>query len=230
MMKAPGSLGKLRRVLKLGLQLSTLPVARLTIRPQSDPGQTRAAYDHFTRPHPKYKLFRHKSMGMALIDLSAYPSPSAYLEALSDAGATARQSRKAEERGYELREIDHAGYRSGIEEIRIAADECQAPLLASVGDAHEGSRCYGAFDAGGRLVACCRIGLYGNFASADELVGYKNRDGVMYLVLSGIACRLIEEGAVDYFMCDSFLDAKAGQRKFKRRLGFRPYRVRYALD
>jgi hypothetical protein len=70
---------------------------------------------------------------------------------------------------------------------------------------------------------------YMALASADELVAYKNRDGVMYLMLTGIVCQLIEESGIDYFMYDSFLDAKAGQRKFKRRLGFRPYRVRYDL-
>jgi hypothetical protein len=216
-------------LLKLSLQLSTLPVAQLTIGAHRDPAHTRAAYDHFTRPHPKYKLFRHKSMGMALIELAAYPSPAAYLAALSVPGGRAPQSRKAAERGYQLREIDHDGYQGGMQEILVAADQRRLRLLSAALDAGERCRCYGAFDAEGRLVACCRVGLYGNFASAEELVGYKNRDGVMYLMLSGIVCRLIEEGGVDYFMCDSFLDAKAGQRKFKRRLGFRPYRVRYAL-
>jgi hypothetical protein len=48
-------------------------------------------------------------------------------------------------------------------------------------------------------------------------------------MLAGIVCQLIEESGIDYFMYDSFLEAKAGQRKFKRRLGFRPYRVRYDL-
>jgi hypothetical protein len=118
---------------------------------------------------------------------------------------------------------------SGNGEHNFAADQRQAKLLPDPSDAYERSRCYGAFNAGGQLVAYCNIGLYGNFASAEELVGYKNRDGMMYLMLAEIVCRLIEEDGIDYFMCDSFFDAKAGHRKFKRRLGFRPYRVRYAL-
>jgi hypothetical protein len=228
-MKAPSALSKLRRLLKLSLQLSTLPVARLTVRALSHPDRARAAYDHFTRPHPKYKLFRNKSMGMALIDLSGFTSSSAYLQAVDETGRGAPQSRKAESRGYLLRQIDRDGYLDDIEQINIAADQRQPSTVSDPFDGHEHCRYYGAFDAGGRLVAYCIVGLHGNFASADELVAYKNRDGVMYLMLTGIVCELIEERGVDYFMYDSFLEAKAGQRKFKRRLGFRPYRVRYDL-
>jgi hypothetical protein len=229
-MKAPSTFSKLRRLLKLSLQLSTLPVARLTFHAQSHPDRTRAAYDHFTRPHPKYKLFRNKSMGMALIDLSGFTSPSAYLQAVCEDGCGAPQSRKAESRGYLLRQIDRDGYLDDIEQISIAADNQRQPrTVTDPFDGHEHCRYYGAFDADGKLVAYCNVGLYGNFASADELVAYKNRDGVMYLMLTGIVCQLIEETGIDYFMYDSFLDAKAGQRKFKRRLGFRPYRVRYDL-
>jgi hypothetical protein len=228
-MKAPSSFGKLRRLLKLSLQLSSLPVARLTFRAHSQPDRTRAAYEHFTRPHPKYRLFRNKSMGMALIDLTGFTSPSAYLEAACEDVRGGSQSRKAESRGYALREIDRERCREDIARINAAAEERQPRTVFDPFDGHEKCRCFGAFDADGRLVAYCNVGLYGNFASADELAAYKNRDGVLYLMLTGIVCQMIEEGGIDYFMYDSFLEAKAGQRKFKRRLGFRPYRVRYDL-
>jgi len=39
----------------------------------------------------------------------------------------------------------------------------------------------------------------------------------------------IEEGEADYFMYDTYLGAKPGLRDFKRRVGFQPYRARYAL-
>jgi hypothetical protein len=70
---------------------------------------------------------------------------------------------------------------------------------------------------------------YGNFAATDQLMGYKSQDGIMYLLLLTIICRLIEEREVDYFMYDTFLGAQPGLRDFKRRVGFRPYRARYEL-
>jgi hypothetical protein len=89
--------------------------------------------------------------------------------------------------------------------------------------------CHGVFDAQDRLVAYCSMGRYGNFVATDQLMGYKNQDGIMYLLLLKIICRLIEEHEVDYFMYDTFLGAQPGLRDFKRRVGFRPYRARYEL-
>jgi hypothetical protein len=133
-----------------------------------------------------------------------------------------------------VREIDRPAWLDAIADINSVPEQRQgrpldenSPLLASGGRGH--ARCYGAFDQAGRLVAYCTVAFFGNFATAEELVGYKSRDGVMYLMLTEIICQLIDEGKLEYFMYDAFLGARAGARKFKRRLGFQPYRVRYLL-
>lgn len=218
------------------VQLSTLPVARLCFRPQLAPEQIRAAYRDFTRPHPRYKVFRHKSMGMALIDLARFDSPLAYLDSIRTRGYGAPQGEKARLRGYHWREIERAAYIEEIRRLTMPEEERQvwpaeaasATKAPAIGEA-EHFRSYGTFDPDGRLVAYCRVGVFGNFASAEQLAGYKNRDGVLYLMLTEIICALIADGEVDYFMYDSFLGVRSGLRKFKRKLGFAPYRVRYAL-
>ncbi|MFL6672679.1 MAG: hypothetical protein ACJ8LG_05220 [Massilia sp.] len=221
-------------MLRLSIQLSTLPVARLCFRPQANPEPIRAAYKHFTGPHPKYKVFRNKSMGMALLDLSRFGNSFAYLEAVGERGYAGPQGRKAKLRGYRVREIDRLAHLDEIAHINQSPEQRQgrplshaSPLLA-LGDPRH-LRCYGTFNQHGRLVAYCHVGFFGNFATAEELAGYKNRDGVMYLMLTEIICQLIEEGKLEYFMYDAFLGARAGARKFKRRLGFQAYRVRYML-
>jgi hypothetical protein len=78
-------------------------------------------------------------------------------------------------------------------------------------------------------LAYCAMGRYSNFVATDQLMGYKNQDGIMYPLPSTIICRLIEEVDIDYFMYDTYLGAKSGLRDFKRRVGFQPYRARYAL-
>jgi hypothetical protein len=109
--------------------------------------------------------------------------------------------------------------------------EAQQCNLVAVGSLqYKYCKHFGAFDQTGALAAYCRVNFYGNFAAVEELIGCKNRDGVMYMLLSEIVCRLINEAFLDYFMCDGFLDTKAGLRRFKRRLGFEPYRVRYATS
>ena len=78
-------------------------------------------------------------------------------------------------------------------------------------------------------------------ASVDENVNIKitedgviavngvKTDGVMYLLLADIACRLIDEHRYNYLMYDTYLGALPGLREFKRELGFAPYRIRYAI-
>lgn len=89
---------------------------------------------------------------------------------------------------------------------------------------------FGAFDKEGQLVAYCNVGLFGNFGATEQLLGYKNRDGVMYFLLTEVVGLLIENREVSYFMYDTFFGAKDGLRDFKRRVGFRPYRARYTLE
>ncbi len=90
-------------------------------------------------------------------------------------------------------------------------------------------RCFGVFRPDGQLVGYCSFGIYGNFAATDKLLGIKNKDGAMYLLLVEVVSFLIGQRGVEFFMYDTYLGAREGLQSFKRRVGFRPYRVRYAI-
>ena len=236
-METPELFGKLMERARLVLELARLPVVRLRFEQRRNPDAIRHAHALFTRPHPRYKVFRNKTMGIALIDLSAFGGhPGGYLHMVRRSGHAGPQSRKAAARGYHLRRIDRNEHIDEIHAIHTSCEERQGrPLDASyrvkkrVYENAPHFECHGVFDAGGRLVAYCSMGRYGNFVATDQLMGYKNQDGIMYLLLLKIICRLIEEREVDYFMYDTFLGAQPGLRDFKRRVGFRPYRARYEL-
>jgi hypothetical protein len=235
-MKTPGLISKLRRLPQLLLELASLPAARLSFHLHLNPDQVRAAYRNFTRPHPKYKVFRNKSLGIALIDLTSFDGTAEYLATVRQRGYAGPQGRKAKSRGYCLREIDRNDYVDEIHAINTSSDMRQGRPMDSCYlekklryEQQPHCKCYGAFNADKRLVAYCNVCIFGNFAATDQLLGYKNGDGVMYLLLMEIICELIDDGRLDYFMYDTFLGAQPGLRDFKRRIGFRPYRVRYAL-
>lgn len=80
-----------------------------------------------------------------------------------------------------------------------------------------------------KLVAYCNLGMFGSFAMVDRVLGIRNGDGAMYLLMTDIAGELIAEGKLDYLMYDTFFGALPGLRDFKRRLGFLPYRARYSF-
>lgn len=235
-MKIRSFIHHLQRACSLAVELATLPVARLCFRLHLNPEHIRATYNNFTRPHPRYKVFGNKSLGIALIDLTSYPTRADYLATVRHRGYAGPQGRKARSRGYGLRQINRNDYVDDIHAINTSSEVRQGRPMDSAYlekklryDEQSHFKCYGAFNAVGKLVAYCNIGFFGNFAATDQLLGYKNGDGVMYLLLQEIICQLIDDGELEYFMYDTFVGAQPGLRDFKRRVGFRPYRVRYAL-
>jgi hypothetical protein len=236
-MKTPATLQTLRDLFDLGLQLATLPVAKLCFHTQLHPQHVRAVYENFTRPHPRSKVFRNKSLGVALVDLTHFASPSAYLESLRQCGRAGQEGRRARARGYRIQVIDRNDHVDDIHAINTSSEMRQGrPMDPAYRqkrlhfEPHPHFRCYGVFSAQDQLVAYCNVAYFGNFATADQLLGYKNQDGVMYMLLADIICELIDERRLNYFMYDTYFGAKPGMRAFKRRFGFRPYRARYAIN
>lgn len=233
----PRLLRRLLWPLQVGAALVRLPTARLSFHTRLDPEHIRATYAGFTRPHPRYKLFPAKALGAALVHLGAFASPEDYLRSVRQRGHAGAQSRKAQARGYRLDEIDRNRHADEIHAINTSLARRQGrPMDRHYLDKQTRYvdrphyRYFGVFDAHGCLSAYCDLGYFGNFALADRLLGYHNQDGAMYLLLKEIICALIAERRVEYLMYDTFFGASPGLREFKRRNGFRPYRVRYRLD
>lgn len=236
-MDTPERFGKIAQHARLLLQLIRLPVARLRFEQGRHAEPIRRAHALFTRPHARYKVIGNKTMGMAVLDLKAFGGqPGAYLATVKRSGHAGPQSKKAAARGYQVRPIDRNDHVDDIHAIHTSSTERQGRPMdrgylvrKDAYDEEEHFECLGVFDADDRLAAYCSMARYGNFVATDQLMGYKNQDGAMYLLLSTIICRLIEQGDVDWFMYDTFLGAKTGLRDFKRRVGLQPYRVRYTL-
>ncbi|SEO05818.1 hypothetical protein SAMN05428959_104427 [Duganella sp. CF517] len=226
---------RLRALLRIAAEVARLPPARLRFDTALNPELVRHTHRLFTRPHPRYRLVRNKSIGIALIDLRAYASGAAYLHALRRRDYAGYHSRRARERGYTVVEIDRNDYIDDIHGINTSAGERQGrpmdPAYAARTERYpsDGLCHYGVLDKEGRLVAYGDVGVYGDFAATDRLLGYKNNDGVMYLLLADIACRLIDDGRLNYLMYDTYLGALPGLRNFKKKLGFQPYRIRYSI-
>ncbi|HEX8405435.1 MAG TPA: hypothetical protein VF670_12510 [Duganella sp.] len=227
---------RLQSTLRLLGDILRLPKARLRFDTALNPELVRRVHRLFTKPHPRCPLVRHKSLGIALIDLRAFASGEAYLHALRKRDYAGYHSRRARERGYTVVEIDRNDYIDDIHLINISLAQRQGrpmdPAYATKTeyyDPADGLRHFGVLDSNGRLVAYSDVGIYGDFAATNRLLGVKNSDGVMYLLLADVACRLIDAGSLNYFMYDTYLGALPGLRDFKRKLGFQPYRIHYSI-
>jgi hypothetical protein len=216
--------------------LLRLPVARLEFDARIEPANVLSTYRYFTKRHLKYKIIQHKSWGAALIDLAQCDTRDKYFDRIKGKNCGAWHAKRARARGYVLAEIDRNRHVDAIHDIHTSVDERQGrPMDARYlekqlrFDTLANFRYYGVLDAKGKLMAYATIGHYGNFSAFDQLIGYRNNDGIMHLLVSEIVARLIDEGQVRYVMYDTYFGALPGLRQFKTVLGFEPYRAQFRL-
>ncbi|USX24835.1 hypothetical protein NHH73_19730 [Oxalobacteraceae bacterium OTU3CINTB1] len=233
-------MNKLANQCKLMLDVVRLPVAKLCFDTSFHPDDVRETHRRFTSPHPKYKVFGYKQLGVALIDLRRLAGTAACADGITGVSGAATYVSKARRRGYSLAEIDRNDHVDAIHDINTSLDSRQGrPMDASYRDkkvhyeTQSHYRYFGVFNKEGKLMAYCNIGRYGNFTAFSQLIGYRNNDGVMHLLVTDIVSLLLRElqagHGPEFLMYDTFFGAQPGLRQFKTMLGFTPYRVRYSL-
>lgn len=216
-----------------------MPRARLEFHLERGPGQLRAVYRSFTSQQPGPQRPRYRTLGTALIDLGKFARPDDYRTAVSARDHAGDHARRARERGYVWQRIDRNDHLDDLHDIHAAAETRQGRPMdpayrvrPEYDDNGAPFECYGVFDPKGRLAAYCNIGVYGNFAATDRLLGYQNKHALLHFLLFEIVCMLIARRQQRYFMFGSWPDAvpaDPGQHDFKHRLGFQPYRVDYSI-
>jgi hypothetical protein len=218
-------------------QLLRLPVASLHFDSRIDPDDVPKTYRYYTQRHPRYKIIRNKTMGAALIDLGRYTDAPAYFEEIAGKNRGVWHAKRARSRGYVCAEIERNEHVDAIHAINTSLDERQGrPMDDKYRERTERFErqphfsYYGVLNPEGKLVAYANIGRYGNFSAFSQLIGIRNNDGIMHLMMVDIVARLLEEKQVRYVMYDTFFGAQPGLQQFKRVLGFQPYRVKYSLQ
>ena len=230
------TLSQLRRLWDMAADIVKLPLAHLQFDMALAPAEVSATYSKFTRRHPRYRIIGNKTIGAALVDTEQFASSAQYRESIGERNWGGYFARRAQARGYQFVRIDRNRYVDDIHAINQSMPERQGrPMDAGYRDrvAHytdcENFRYFGVLDRSGKLVAYCELGIYGNFALLSRLLGYRNNDGVMHFMIVEIVSLLISERNVRYAMYDTWFGASEGLKRFKTILGFKPYRVRYAL-
>lgn len=227
---------KLSQLFELGRTIVRLPAARLEFRRDLNPGDVARMHRHFTKRHPRYFVFQNKALGAALIDLSRFATHDAYMDTVKGSNSAATLTSKARKRGYQVVEIDRNDYIDPIHEINNSVEERQGrPMDAMYREkvmhfTNEKNYTYlGVLNPAGKLVSYMNLGLYGNFGAIDRIIGLRNNDGVMHLMVTDAVARLIKARAVRYLMYDTCFGASPGLLKFKTMLGFAPYRVKFTI-
>ena len=228
---------KLSRLFDLVRSIVRLPVARLEFRRAINPHDVARMHRYFTRRHPRYIVFQNKSLGAALVDLGKFASGDEYLASIKGRNAGEHHARKARAKGYTVVEIDRNDFIDEIHDVNNSVEMRQGRPMDEVYrdkvryfEPEKNFTHYGVLNAAGKLVAYGDLGWYGNFAAFNRVIGLRNNDGVMHLMVSDIVCRLIEQRKVRYLMYDTCFGASPGLLTFKKMLGFAPYRAKYSIQ
>ena len=228
---------QLSHLFELGRTIVRLPVAHLQFRRALNPSDVARMHQHFTRRHPRYLVFQNKSLGAALVDLSRFNDHQAYLESVKGSNSAAEHTRKARRKGYQVIEIERNTYIDQIHEINNSVELRQGrPMDESYRTKvlhfkNEKNYTYlGVVNPDGKLMSYIEFGLYGNFVAIDRLMGLRNNDGIMHLMVTDVVARLIAQRHARYLMYDTCFGASPGLLKFKTMLGFAPYRAKFSIQ
>ena len=227
---------KILRLAELVIDIAKLPVARLQFYLKLNPLEVDKMHRYFTMRHPRYKIFQNKSLGAALIDLAHHRGREAYINSIKGKNSGEQHARKALSRGYSVVEIDRNNYIDDIYQVNTSLSVRQGrPIDAIYREKvnhytqQKNYRYYGLLNNEGNLVAYGDVGHYGNFSAFNRIIGIRNNDGIMHLLVSEIVCQMIERNECRYMMYDTYFGASPGLRAFKTMLGFQPYRAKYSI-
>jgi hypothetical protein len=178
-------------------------------------------------------LVKFKSLGVALISLREFQQPDDYLKTVSGKNSAAYFSRKAERAGYRLEEFNAAQFQQEIIRIHLSADTRQGKELPDnyrneIDYPQNAYNRYMGVFKGEDLVGYLWLIRSGDVAVINRIMGHQDhlKEGIMYFLVTETISRLIRNNENNiHLMYDTYFGASDGLKMFKRRLGFKPYRV-----
>jgi len=236
-------MNKIKKIVTTINELYRLPKVKIKFCNFSEltKAKYKITYDYFTKPH-RLKLFKNKTLGVALIDLNLYTHFDIYYKSINGKNSAAYYARKAIKRGYKLIEIDRNNYIDDIYAINTSADIRQGQKMSSgylkrvkLYENEDNFKYFGIVNEDNKLLAYCNIGFYGEFSLVVSLLGHKEylNDGIMYLMMietNKIMFEEYKEQGYNYIMYDTFFGASSGLKKFKNKLGYKPYKVKWIWE
>jgi hypothetical protein len=190
----------------------------------------------FRRPHPRYKVIRFKTVGVALLPLDDITDADAYLATHSYAR---RRVRRAARLGYTVGVFNPDDRRAQLLEIHSSIPERQGrPMDPDYLDPHAVYETGPGFEYIGVfrddvVVGYSKLQYAGDIAAMMRILGHGDHldDGIMYLLTAEIVAHLKSvRPQARYLYYDTFFGAAAGMRRFKTQLGFRPHYVQWKRE
>lgn len=207
----------------------------------SGDSECKKSFDYFTKPHLKYKIIQNKKWGVAMLEL-----PDTFEEYINGQNKQLlrRKRKRAESKGYTFQNFPPLDRIDEMLEINKSMEIRQGRPMnpdylnkEKIADFFiKVPEVYGIFDEQDVLQAYGHTPICGEVFLFNRLLGHQDHlnNGVMYMLISEVVKRMIEQKRTDgvpiWAMYDTFLGASEGLWYFKERLGFKPYTVKWVWD
>jgi len=191
-------------------------------------------YKYFNSRHPRYLIIRNKTVGVAIIKTTDFTNEEGYLKSVNGKNSAAYFSRKALKAGYVFSELDPVKYSDAIYTINNSSNSRQGREMDSAYKKRDlvypinNQNVYFGIFKGDDLVAYVWFVKSGELLLLNRVMGHANHldFGVVYLLMTSAVQHCIKYySEVKYAMYDTFFGASDGLKLFKKRCGFKPYKV-----
>ena len=199
---------------------------------------TREFLVNANKRHGKFPLVRALQYGVAICRLPG--NRQEYFMMIE--GSARRNVRKAERGEYQFQPIEFNDYLDDIKEIRGSTDTRQGELAADFltgdvtpchnPDPQTDIAAYPYFGVlrDGKLVAYAGCLITGELAMIEHIYGHAafQRDGIVPMLIVGMAGAILERHQhVKYYGYGSYFGSGTTMRRFKRKFGFVPHKVKW---
>lgn len=201
---------------------------------------TKKFYNMCNSYHPKYKVIPRYRYGIAIMSLTK--TWSEYFKSLS--GPAQRNYRKALKNECVFKRIEYNDYLDDIYDIIHSTDIRQGEMRVNNSDNYmipnndpKSNTTYHDYPYFGvllnnKLVAigsCLIAGEYAELTTVYGNVKYQQLGIVPFMVINAVRMLIEEYTNVKYFGYDTYFGARVGMRRFKRKMLFSPFKVRWIL-
>lgn len=228
-------------MIKKIVEIFKLPRIRIKFVDNDNTGELEKVYYYFVKRHPKYKVFKNKTVGVMLYKLPKNIED--YEKKIRGKNSVSYFSRRCKKRGYYTKYFKQGDYLNEIYSINTSATErqgrkmSQSYLKKPIKEEEKDCISYfGVFTNEDLLVGYIKLVKTEHLHNISKILGHKNylNDNIMYLLIHDLTIDLIEKGKENeleqYLMYDTYFGGSDGIRMFKKRNCFIPYRVRWIYE
>lgn len=225
----------MKSILNLVKEIKSLPL--VSIQLSADGKEGKKLYKVFNKRHPRFPLVKHKSLGVGLLLLDSYSNSEDYMKKVNGKNSAAYFSRKALRSEFEFKQINPNNYVDDIHAIHMSANVRQGIALSDsyfekiTSYVVDNENTYYGVLKDNTLVAYAWCLNSGELCLFNRIMGHQEHlnAGVMYLLVTSIVRDLCDTKKAKFLMYDTMLGASDGLKMFKKRCGFKPFRVKWKL-